>query len=385
LNLKPPKKVQYEIMRRARQYVRLAEREEDWVPIPVAAFILSAIGSVGKFLTWPIMLLLVMLGSLPDLHKSSLLQSPRLQEPANKAWADFLAGLGRLFAGFGFLRVVAHVFAWALVLLAVSFLVNGARDLWFLRGRREQAWREAVLYEYASNRPGRDEARPPKQRIAGVPDLLGGSWWRWFLRRWHGTHRGQPDQRLRHARRWARLDELYPLLDSLGALFTGFVCTTVLLWHYNVVARSEHFSWAGAILISAAQYSWSVAKDVPILEIPEALGWRAPNVFAEDTVQRVLILVFKVAIGAPIVAYTIHIFRDRKVDPRAELQKGGDALSIVAQLLADRGVPDYLTTEDWQTIHGQAAQTLNRKGLAHPEGRRWTAVDVYRDITETSP
>ena len=69
-------------------------------------------------------------------------------------------------------------------------------------------------------------------------------------------------------------------------------------------------------------YLWTFTQAIPIVQIPEALGWVQPDFFPRRSASRILAEVFKVFAAVPLVQFAIHIIKDENLGPPAEVIEG---------------------------------------------------------------
>jgi hypothetical protein len=97
-------------------------------------------------------------------------------------------------------------------------------------------------------------------------------------------------------------DPLTEAAIGLGYVAVGFVMVTAILiyHHWGVTATGVSGSEAHLARATLETDAWSVVKVIPVLELPEALGWH-PALQFTNTLGRILNLLFKLMFILPLV------------------------------------------------------------------------------------
>jgi hypothetical protein len=93
---------------------------------------------------------------------------------------------------------------------------------------------------------------------------------------------------------------------TIGVCVEAFAGTVALLWQYGV-ARPANGSHA-SLWRTEGYYVWHLLDSIPVLTIPETLGWREPATFV-DHASGALLLAFKLVVIAPLVRLALSGYR----------------------------------------------------------------------------
>ena len=240
---------------------------------------------------------------------------------------------------------------------------------------RRRTWRVALWYEYASWRDGRAE-----RTWGGIVDL---GWARKLVRLLWGTRRGDPEGRLKHARRWAWANEAFGQLAVIGMVLFGTICAGLLLWQSGAIAADRPVLWPEAAAAAGHDLAWNLARSIPILEITDTLKWKRPTLFADDRTWSVLLLFVKLAVFIPMIAYFVQLMRQRRDDsePTSPID-GRPVVGAVIDALAAASFPAYqVLGGGWPRLYSAAAARLNSSHVPPPPGsNRWTPAAVAREL-----
>jgi len=69
---------------------------------------------------------------------------------------------------------------------------------------------------------------------------------------------------------------------------------------------------------SIGYYVWNFLHSIPVLELPQALGWDDPPFRYTDQVNRLLLLVYKVVLISPVIATIALLWREVRTSKRAQ-------------------------------------------------------------------
>jgi hypothetical protein len=102
--------------------------------------------------------------------------------------------------------------------------------------------------------------------------------------------------------RWWGLLALGGLLALILAFATlGFAGVSELLYLHGLADTTPNRALQHPLDDSALFYVWSFLNSIPVLEIPQTVGWKL-DVSFNDRANRVLLLLYKIAVIAPVIA-----------------------------------------------------------------------------------
>jgi hypothetical protein len=109
---------------------------------------------------------------------------------------------------------------------------------------------------------------------------------------------------------------LLPVSNTLFTAFmatAGFAVVSVFLYRQGLATTSPERALADpfneSFKESLAYYLWSLLDAIPVLELPQTLGWERSFRYT-DPASRVLLLVYKVVVILPMIATGVLIWRD---------------------------------------------------------------------------
>jgi hypothetical protein len=111
----------------------------------------------------------------------------------------------------------------------------------------------------------------------------------------------------------------------------AFAGLSTLLWERGMIRSAT--PGAPSLWRAEGHYLWQLLNSVPLVSAPQTVGWRDPQPFA-DHISGVLLLVFKIAIIAPLIRLGLsgyQFFEDRRVRVIAEKDRKAQA-RLKAQL-----------------------------------------------------
>ena len=130
---------------------------------------------------------------------------------------------------------------------------------------------------------------------------------------------------------------LLPLVNTawIAAWVTlGFAVVTAILHQRGVVTATPADAFDEPWFDASSYYLWSLAEAIPVLEIPQTIGWELGFRFT-DRVTPVLLLFYKLALIGPLIAVGTLMWRDarqrRRSRPPGTESRGGGSGSPVEQ------------------------------------------------------
>ena len=122
--------------------------------------------------------------------------------------------------------------------------------------------------------------------------------------------------RLRDAQRWARWLTLAELALAIALAYA--VCTTILdcLWDTGLVTTVRPMTAFTVTTSVYGQVLWTLADSIPALDLPNAFQWADPAPFHDSLIVDVTLLVARVAVFGPVIAWIIAAYRGSGCDPR---------------------------------------------------------------------
>lgn len=124
---------------------------------------------------------------------------------------------------------------------------------------------------------------------------------------------------------------------TAGVCLEAFAGANLLLWRQGAVSPSptagEPSLWATEQL-----YAWHLANAVPLVSVPNTIGWREPKLFT-DQLSGVLLLTFKLAVLVPLIHLAVSGYRvaeqrtmaSRERREKRALRRHASSLSIRAR------------------------------------------------------
>jgi hypothetical protein len=131
-------------------------------------------------------------------------------------------------------------------------------------------------------------------------------------------------------------------------------------------------------LAAFADHAWSISKAVPLLDIPDTLHWARPKIFSDSVIQSVLLLIIKISVVLPGIAYAALIFQEREENP---LEDKDSVIAAIAKVQFAH--PDWRINikSEWAALCHATAIMLNSDGDSPPpDGKAWTAAAVHESV-----
>ena len=174
--------------------------------------------------------------------------------------------------------------------------------------------------------------------------------------------------RVRDAQRWARWLTLAAL--ALVIALACAECMTILdcLWDLRVVTTVQPMTAFAVTTRVYGQVLWTLADSIPVLDLPNALHWADPAPFRDSLIVDVTLLVARVAVFGPVIAWIIAAYRGAGFDPR-QPATGDKVASRVVRGLNNFG-PAVLRRED-ELIADQLIADRLEAGLAGRTDDKW--------------
>jgi hypothetical protein len=171
--------------------------------------------------------------------------------------------------------------------------------------------------------------------------------------------------RVQDARRWARWLTLAAL--ALVILLAFALCTTILdcLWDIKLITTVRPMT---AYAVSASIYGqvlWTLADSIPVLDLPSAFQWADPAPFHNSALVDITLLVVRVAVFGPVIAWIISAYKGASGDPRQPVASDEVVSRVIRGLNTWKTFtsPGELLPEDRQVVQ----QLLSDRRIA---GRR---------------
>lgn len=122
--------------------------------------------------------------------------------------------------------------------------------------------------------------------------------------------------RVQDAQRWARWLTLAALAITILLAFA--TCTTILdcLWDVGLVSTVHPMTPFAVTTSVYDEILWTLADSIPILDLPSAFQWADPSPFQASLIIDVVLLVVRVAVFGPVIAWIIGAYKGAGGDPR---------------------------------------------------------------------
>jgi hypothetical protein len=109
---------------------------------------------------------------------------------------------------------------------------------------------------------------------------------------------------------WGGLVIAYSTIIIALIVTTCFASVSGFLYLQGVATISPERSLADPLNDSFWYYLWNLLHSIPVLELPQALGWDDPPFRFTDHLSRILLLVYKIVLISPVTATIVLICRN---------------------------------------------------------------------------
>lgn len=381
MSLAPPLSVRWNLWREVRLFGRSRDVSEKWQPFSTTAAVLTTIGLI---LNAAALFVFFVLGGLWVTGDRHYLRSAEFLcsglEPGRQADCAGVVDNDIAAAALVGLSWLLSVFSWFLApLLGLVILIQVS---WYIRGaaQRRGAWQESLYWEYVGEGDVARMAVPGRHELVVVGGI---GWVRRMLRTLRvRPRRGFGPDRLTHARRWAWARETQSLAGALAGLAGLSISVALILWHYGLTTAAREVEMWEAARILVVDYLWNLAHAIPVLELTETLRWNRPDLFSEDRLWSIVLLVLKILLFVPIVSYVADIVRSRREQdpPRAPYENDPVVRAAFGRIL-DSPFPlrYFVFAGGWPRLYQACARELDEAGVAAPAGS-WTAAAVAAHV-----
>jgi hypothetical protein len=122
--------------------------------------------------------------------------------------------------------------------------------------------------------------------------------------------------RIKDARRWARW--LTFAAASYTLVMACSVCVSVLVAFWNAGLITTVRPWTAAELPVRVfgQVVWTLADSIPVLDLPSSLHWTDPAPFHQSPIVDIALLIARVVVFGPLIAWLVSVCRRSDFDPR---------------------------------------------------------------------
>jgi hypothetical protein len=120
--------------------------------------------------------------------------------------------------------------------------------------------------------------------------------WAWMRPLWLELNGYDP------TRPWTSIRPLAITSYVAGMATMGFAIVSAFLYLQGVASTSPERVLARPYVDTFWYYAWSLMDAIPALELPRTLGWEQPLFRFTDPLNRVLLLVYKLALIGPVIA-----------------------------------------------------------------------------------
>lgn len=176
--------------------------------------------------------------------------------------------------------------------------------------------------------------------------------------------------RVRDAQRWARWLTLAALALVIALACAG--CMTILdcLWDLRVVTTVQPMTAFAVTTRVYGQVLWTLADSIPVLDLPNALHWADPAPFRDSLIVDVTLLVARVAVFGPVIAWIIAAYRGAGFDPRKPAT-GDKVVGRVVRGLNSFGRPTPVLCREDELIADELIAGRLEAGLAGRADDKW--------------